>query len=71
MARTTADDPQQQSPSNSPTQPDLQGHRVLDLGCGYGEFARWARDNGAAYVNAVDIAHNDQSSEGARRRRAP
>lgn len=35
----------------------LEGHRVLDLGCGYGWFARWARDNGAAYVKAVDISH--------------
>ncbi|KAL2827228.1 S-adenosyl-L-methionine-dependent methyltransferase [Aspergillus cavernicola] len=35
----------------------LEGHRILDLGCGYGWFARWARDNGAAYVKAVDISH--------------
>lgn len=36
----------------------IEGHRVLDLGCGYGWFARWARDNGAAYVQAVDISQN-------------
>jgi len=23
--------------------PDLRGRRVLDLGCGYGWFCRWAR----------------------------
>lgn len=36
---------------------NLKDYRVLDLGCGYGWFARWARDNGAAYVKAVDISH--------------
>lgn len=40
---------------NSLTQ-SLQGQRVLDLGCGYGWFARWARDSGAAYVKGVDIS---------------
>lgn len=40
-----------------PTQKKLEGHRILDLGCGYGWFTRWARDNGAAYVKAVDISH--------------
>lgn len=34
----------------------LQGQRVLDLGCGYGWFARWARDSDAAYVKGVDIS---------------
>ncbi|OJJ08382.1 hypothetical protein ASPVEDRAFT_395310 [Aspergillus versicolor CBS 583.65] len=33
----------------------LQGHRVLDLGCGYGWFTRWARDSGA-HVKGVDIS---------------
>src|SRR5262245_7360764 len=27
--------------------PSLQGRRVLDLGCGFGAFARWARSAGA------------------------
>jgi ubiquinone/menaquinone biosynthesis C-methylase UbiE len=36
--------------------PELQGTRVLDLGCGMGWFARWARENGAAYVRGVDLS---------------
>ncbi|KAJ5260563.1 hypothetical protein N7478_012168 [Penicillium angulare] len=34
----------------------LNDLRVLDLGCGYGWFARWARDEGAAYVKGIDIS---------------
>ena len=30
--------------------PDLTGKRVVDLGCGFGWFARWAREHGAASV---------------------
>lgn len=45
------------SPSTNPVKSDLKGHRVLDLGCGYGWFARWARDSGATFVKAVDISH--------------
>ncbi|KAJ5340352.1 hypothetical protein N7541_009476 [Penicillium brevicompactum] len=45
-------------PLTNPVQNNLEGNRILDLGCGYGWFARWARDNGAAYVKAVDISHN-------------
>lgn len=45
-------------PLTSPVRNNLEGHWILDLGCGYGWFARWARDNGAAYVKAVDISHN-------------
>jgi SAM-dependent methyltransferase len=36
--------------------PDPRGLRVLDLGCGYGWFCRWARDGGAAEVLGVDIS---------------
>jgi SAM-dependent methyltransferase len=36
--------------------PALNGCRVLDLGCGYGWFARWAREHGAARVTAVDVS---------------
>jgi len=36
--------------------PPLAGMRVLDLGCGFGWFARWARENGAAHVVGVDIS---------------
>jgi SAM-dependent methyltransferase len=36
--------------------PDLHGKLVLDLGCGFGDFARYARDSGAASVMAVDVS---------------
>ena len=36
--------------------PDLRGLRVVDLGCGYGWFCRWARDHGAARVLGIDIS---------------
>lgn len=36
--------------------PPMDGVRVLDLGCGYGWFARWARAQGAAEVVAVDLS---------------
>src|SRR5947199_8958698 len=34
--------------------PPLEGARVLDLGCGFGAFARWAREMGAASVLGVE-----------------
>jgi SAM-dependent methyltransferase len=34
--------------------PPLEGARVLDLGCGFGAFARWASEMGAASVLGVD-----------------
>lgn len=36
--------------------PQIAGSRVLDLGCGYGWFCRWARENGAAQVLGVDMS---------------
>jgi SAM-dependent methyltransferase len=36
--------------------PDLRDRRVLDLGCGFGWFCRWAVENGAAYVLGVDFS---------------
>jgi len=36
--------------------PDLTGKRVLDLGCGFGHVARYARQMGAAEVLGVDIS---------------
>lgn len=36
--------------------PPLQGKNVLDLGCGYGWFCRYARDNHAASIVGVDIS---------------
>jgi SAM-dependent methyltransferase len=36
--------------------PELHGLRVVDLGCGFGWFCRWARQHGAAYVLGVDVS---------------
>jgi ubiquinone/menaquinone biosynthesis C-methylase UbiE len=36
--------------------PDLHGRKVVDLGCGFGWFCRWARENGAAQVLGVDVS---------------
>jgi ubiquinone/menaquinone biosynthesis C-methylase UbiE len=36
--------------------PDLHGLSVLDLGCGYGWFCRWSRENGAAHVLGIDVS---------------
>jgi SAM-dependent methyltransferase len=38
--------------------PDLAGKRVVDLGCGFGWFARWAKQHGAAYVLGLDLSEN-------------
>ncbi len=38
--------------------PDLNGKRVLDLGCGFGWFARWAREHGATSVLGLDLSEN-------------
>ncbi|KAH8890287.1 methyl transferase [Thozetella sp. PMI_491] len=37
---------------------DLAGRRVLDLGCGFGWFVRWARDQGASHVHGIDLSEN-------------
>jgi len=36
--------------------PELHGRRVLDLGCGFGWFCRWARQQGAARVLGIDVS---------------
>ncbi|KAI6091301.1 methyltransferase type 11 [Hypoxylon rubiginosum] len=36
--------------------PNLDALNVLDLGCGFGWFARFARENGAASVRAIDLS---------------
>lgn len=36
--------------------PDLQCAHVLDLGCGFGWFSRWAADQGAARVVGIDVS---------------
>ncbi|MET0605950.1 MAG: class I SAM-dependent methyltransferase [Beijerinckiaceae bacterium] len=38
--------------------PPLAGLRVLDIGCGFGWFSRWAREHGAASVLGVDLSEN-------------
>ncbi|WEX86321.1 class I SAM-dependent methyltransferase [Sinorhizobium garamanticum] len=38
--------------------PDLRGLRVVDLGCGFGWFARWARQNSAGHVLGLDLSEN-------------
>jgi len=36
--------------------PDLRERNVLDLGCGFGWFCRWARQQGAARVLGIDVS---------------
>lgn len=36
--------------------PTIRDLRVLDLGCGYGWFCRWARQQGAASVLGIDVS---------------
>jgi 2-polyprenyl-3-methyl-5-hydroxy-6-metoxy-1,4-benzoquinol methylase len=36
--------------------PELAGLRVLDLGCGFGWFSRWAAESGAASVLGIDLS---------------
>lgn len=36
--------------------PKVQGLRVVDLGCGYGWFCRWAQEQGAAQVLGLDVS---------------
>jgi SAM-dependent methyltransferase len=36
--------------------PGLGGLRVVDLGCGFGWFCRWAREQGAAQVLGLDVS---------------
>src|SRR5262245_29283218 len=36
--------------------PDVRGHRVLDLGCGAGQLARYLAEAGAAEVLGIDVS---------------
>jgi SAM-dependent methyltransferase len=36
--------------------PPLAGKRVVDLGCGFGWFCRWAQEQGAAAVLGIDLS---------------
>ncbi len=38
--------------------PDLAGAKILDLGCGFGAFDRWAARQGAEQIIAVDVSSN-------------
>ncbi|MDR6604444.1 SAM-dependent methyltransferase [Achromobacter deleyi] len=38
--------------------PHLRGRRILDLGCGFGWFCRWAEQQGAAEVLGLDVSQN-------------
>lgn len=38
--------------------PDLRGKTVVDLGCGFGWFSRWAAEQGAESVLGVDLSEN-------------
>ncbi|MGH6949116.1 MAG: class I SAM-dependent methyltransferase [Kiloniellales bacterium] len=38
--------------------PDMDGLKVVDLGCGFGWFCRWAREQGAAQVLGLDVSEN-------------
>lgn len=38
--------------------PDLSGKRILDLGCGFGWFSRWAMEHGAGAVVGIDLSEN-------------
>jgi len=36
--------------------PAMKGINVVDLGCGFGWFCRWARQHGAAHVRGLDVS---------------
>jgi SAM-dependent methyltransferase len=36
--------------------PDINGLGVVDLGCGFGWFCRWAREQGAAQALGIDVS---------------
>ncbi|EHB66898.1 MULTISPECIES: class I SAM-dependent methyltransferase [Paenibacillus] len=36
--------------------PDMKGIDVLDLGCGFGWFCRWAKEHGAISVVGIDVS---------------
>lgn len=38
--------------------PNLEGKRVVDLGCGFGWASRWMREQGAASVLGLDLSQN-------------
>nr|WP_153365871.1 class I SAM-dependent methyltransferase [Rhizobium sp. ICMP 5592] len=45
-------------PSMRALLPDLRGLDIVDLGCGFGWFCRWAREQGAVGVLGLDVSDN-------------
>jgi len=45
-------------PSVTELLPDIGGKRIVDLGCGFGWFARWAAARAAASVLGLDLSEN-------------
>ena len=45
-------------PSLQALLPDMTGLSVVDLGCGFGWFCRWAASAGAADVTGIDLSSN-------------
>lgn len=43
-------------PSLQAMLPPITGLRVVDLGCGYGWFCRWAQQQGASQITGFDIS---------------
>ena len=43
-------------PSLQALLPPMDGLKVVDLGCGYGWFCRWAREQGATTVLGLDVS---------------
>ena len=38
--------------------PNMRNLKIVDLGCGFGWFCRWAREQGAAQVLGLDVSEN-------------
>lgn len=38
--------------------PAMSGLRIVDLGCGFGWFCRWAHESGAATILGLDVSEN-------------
>jgi len=45
-------------PALSALLPEPRGRKAVDLGCGFGWFCRWAREQGAAEVLGIDVSEN-------------
>jgi len=41
---------------------DVEGKRVLDIGCGYGFFELWASRNGVEHITGIDMTEADLST---------